>query len=354
MGCTRNLWRAYRAALLWQSVSVTVPWIPDKEFWRHRNVAVTGATGFLGSHVVRLLVELGADVVALVRDKRLRTPIAATWEGKVSEVSGAVEDQAIVERMLGQYRVSSVFHLAAQTQVEVANLNPASTFQSNVEGTWSVLEACRRSPLVRAVVLASSDKAYGEQKQLPYTEDMQLLAVHPYDVSKACADLLGQSYARTFGVPAAITRCGNFYGPGDTNWRRLVPSVVRDVVEGHPPIIRSDGSPSRDYLYVVDGALSYLRLAESVTKDPALAGEAFNFSTESPLTVLELVDLIQQAAGTSFEPDIRADASHEISHQYLSTAKARKVLGWEPAYTIEEALADTVAWYREQVTANTG
>jgi CDP-glucose 4,6-dehydratase len=298
---------------------------------------------------VDILVRAGAEVVVLVRDKVPATAITAGWDGRVSEVSGAVEDQATVERMLGEYDVSSLFHLAAQTQVEVANRNPASTFEANIAGTWSVLEASRRSPLIEAVVLASSDKAYGAQDHLPYTEDMQLRATHPYDVSKACADLLGQSYARTFDVPAAITRCGNFFGPGDTNWRRLVPGVVRDVLEERRPIIRSDGSPTRDYLYVVDGALSYLQLGEALAKDSSLAGEAFNFSTERPLSVLELVKLTQQAAGTSFEPDIRDDASHEIADQYLSAAKARAVLDWKPSYTVEEALSETVAWYREHL-----
>ena len=235
---------------------------------------MTGATGFLGSHLVDMLVRAGADVVVLVRDKVPPTAIATSWDGRVSEVSGAVEDQATVERMLGEYDVSTLFHLAAQTQVEVANRNPASTFEANIAGTWSVLEASRRSPLIEAVVLASSDKAYGEQDQLPYTEDMQLRATHPYDVSKACADLLGQSYATTFSVPVAITRCGNFFGPGDTNWRRLVPGVVRDILEGRRPIIRSDGSPTRDYLYVVDGALSYLQLGEALANDSSLGAEA--------------------------------------------------------------------------------
>jgi CDP-glucose 4,6-dehydratase len=307
---------------------------------------VTGATGFLGSHLVNILVQAGADVVVLVRDKVPPTAITASWDGRVSEVSGAVEEQATVERMLGEYDVSTLFHLAAQTQVEVANRNPPSTFVANIAGTWSVLEASRRSPLIEAVVLASSDKAYGEQDHLPYTEDMQLRATHPYDVSKACADLLGQSYATTFNVPIAITRCGNFFGPGDTNWRRLVPGVARDILEGRRPIIRSDGSPTRDYLYVVDGALSYLQLGEALTKDPSLGAEAFNFSTERPLSVLELVHLMQQAAGTSFEPDIRGEATHEIANQYLSASKARAVLNWKPSHTVEEALAETVAWYR--------
>lgn len=327
---------------------------PDRAFWHNRTVAVTGATGFLGSHLVKLLVEAGSDVVALVRDDVPPTAITTSWEGKVSRVRGAVEDQAVVERMLGEYRVSVLFHLAAQTQVEVANRNPVSTFEANVAGTWSALEASKRTPSIEAVVLASSDKAYGTQAKLPYTEDMELRAVHPYDVSKACADLIGQSYARTFGVPAAITRCGNFFGPGDTNWARLVPGVVRDLLEGRRPVIRSDGSPTRDYLYVVDGALAYLRLAEVVVKDTSLAGEVFNFSTESPLSVLDLVALIQKVTKTSLEPLIKAEATYEIPDQFLSAAKARGVLAWKPAYTIDEALTETVEWYRGHLELESG
>jgi len=298
-------------------------------------------------------VDAGAAVVVLVRDLVPRTSVALGWTGRVHEVTGSVDDQSVVERLLGEYAAETVFHLAAQSQVEVSNRNPVSTFEANVAGTWTVLEAARRSPTVSEVILASSDKAYGEQPTLPYTEDMPLNAVHPYDVSKACADLLGQSFARTFGVRAAITRCGNFFGPGDTNWRRLVPGIIRSVLEGDRPLIRSDGTLTRDYLYVVDGASSYIRLAEALASDPGLAGEAFNFSAEHPLSVLELVNLIQEAAGTSLEPDVQATATHEIKHQYLSAAKARTILGWQPAHSMPSALAKTVAWYRAELAATT-
>jgi CDP-glucose 4,6-dehydratase len=214
-----------------------------------------------------------------------------------------------------------------------------------VRGTWSVLEAVHRSPRVAQVVVASSDKAYGAQPSLPYTEQMPLLAVHPYDTSKACADILTTSYAATFGVPAVVTRCGNFFGPGDENWERLVPGTIRSLLENRRPVIRSDGKLSRDYLYVVDAALCYLLLAEALAERPDLAGQAFNFSAERPLTVLELVDMLQIAAGTHLEPDIQNTASHEIPHQYLSSAKARQLLGWTPAHTVEEALILTVRWY---------
>ena len=325
----------------------TSTWGPTPDYWRYRPVAVTGATGFLGSHLTDQLVELEARVVVLSRDQVPATSLSRRWWDRVCVVDGATEDQVVLERLLGEYDVQTVFHLAAQTQVGVANRNPVPTYESNVRGTWALLEAVRRSPTVGQVVVASSDKAYGSQPVLPYTEDMPLLAVNPYDVSKACADLIAQSFARAFEVPVCITRCGNFFGPGDNNWERLVPGTIRSILAGERPLIRSDGTMTRDYLYVVDGALAYLRLAEAMDGDRVLAGEAFNFSTERPLTVLQLVALLQAAAGTEYEPDIRATASHEIDHQFLSAAKARKVLGWAPRYTMEEALALTIEGYRK-------
>jgi CDP-glucose 4,6-dehydratase len=319
---------------------------PDPRFWDRRSVAVTGATGFLGTHLTGTLVDLGAQVVILGRDQVPGSPLSRAWLDRVAVVTGSVEDQAIVERLLGDYDVSTVFHLAAQTQVGVANRNPVPTYESNVRGTWSLLEAARRAPTVGQILVASSDKAYGAQPVLPYSEEMPLLAVNPYDVSKACADLIAASYARTYGLPVAVTRCGNFFGPGDANWERLVPGTIRSLLRGERPLIRSDGTMTRDYLYVVDGVLAYLQLAESMSTDAALAGEAFNFSAERPLTVLELVELLQDAAGTSLEPDVRATATHEIDHQFLSAAKARKVLGWAPRYSMEQALLETVDWYR--------
>ena len=327
----------------------THAWAPDPEFWRDRPVAVTGATGFLGSHVTAHLVEAGAQVVILTRDDVPGTAVSDGWADRVAVVRGSVEDQPVVERMLGDYGVRTVLHLAAQSQVGVANRNPMATYEANVAGTWSVLEAVRRSPTVTAVVTASSDKAYGAQPELPYEEDMPLLAVNPYDVSKACADLISTSYHRTFGVPVCVTRCGNFFGPGDQNWDRLVPGTIRSILRGERPVLRSDGTMVRDYLYVVDGALAYLRLVESMAHDPSVIGEAFNFSTETPLTVLELVAALQAAAGTSLELDIRATATHEIDSQFLSAAKARKVLGWTPTVSVETALVETVRWYRDEL-----
>ena len=283
------------------------------------------------------------------RDRVPPSSIEEAWTEQVTWVEGAVEDQALLERILGEHEIATVFHLAAQTQVGVANANAVSTFEANITGTWSLLEAVRRSPGVAQVVTASSDKAYGAQAVLPYTEDMPLVAVHPYDVSKACADLLATSYHRTWGVPVAITRCGNFFGPGDRNWERLVPGTIRSVLQGVPPIVRSDGTLVRDYLYVVEGALAYLRLAEALAAEPSLAGRAFNFSTETPLTVLDLVARIQAATGTRLEPDIRGGGTHEIPAQHLSAARARAELGWAPTRTVDEALGETVAWYRAEL-----
>ena len=322
------------------------PFEPNRDVWDGRRVAVTGATGFLGNHLTSFLAALGARVVVLVRDTVPSSARRDGWWPKVSIVTGAVEDQSLMERMLGEHEVATVFHLAAQTQVGVANRDPVPTYEANVRGTWALLEAARRSSMVRQIVTASSDKAYGEQSVLPYTEDMPLLAVNPYGVSKACSDLIAQSFARIHDVPVVVTRCSNFFGPGDTNWERLVPGTIRLLLKGHRPVIRSDGTMTRDYLYVVDGVLAYLQLAEAISEDPTLGGEAFNFSTESPLSVLQLVEMLQAATGTELEPDIRATARHEIFHQYLSAAKARKMLGWEPRYTMEEAIADTVDWYR--------
>lgn len=327
-------------------------WTPSEKFWSGRSVAVTGATGFLGSHLVSQLVHLGTSVVILVRDQVPPSQTTSNWATRVASVSGDLTDQSTVERLLGDYEVSTLFHLAAQTQVGVANANPTPTFESNIKGTWALLEAVRRSPGVGQVVVASSDKAYGTQPVLPYSEDMALRAVNPYDVSKACADLLAACYHHTYNLGVCVTRCGNFFGPGDANYARLVPGTIRSLLRGERPLIRSDGTLTRDYLFVTDGVLAYLRLAEAMAANPDLAGEAFNFSNERPMNVLELVKAIQAATGTDLEPDIRATATNEIDHQFLSAAKAREILGWEPHYSLEEGLAITVAWFRKELASD--
>ena len=311
---------------------------------------VTGGTGLLGGWLVRRLVAHGAAVVCLVRDwvpraELLRLPLPAA----VILVRGDVEDREVLERALGEYEIATVFHLAAQTIVQIANRNPISTFATNIGGTWALLEACRRSPAVRQIVLASSDKAYGDHEKLPYSEDAPLQGRHPYDVSKSCADLIGQSYALSFELPVAITRCGNFYGAGDLNWNRIVPGTIRSVLRGQRPVIRSDGSYVRDYFYVEDGAAAYMLLAEKLAADPSLRGEAFNFSNEVQVTVREVVDGILQKMGSSLEPDVRNEVQREIRHQYLSAEKARQRLGWKPLFTLDEGLARTIEWYREHL-----
>lgn len=320
----------------------------NQNIWRDRPVLVTGGTGLVGSWLSRRLHEAGAEVVCLVRDWVPRSEVirSRTLE-HVNVVRGDICDRDLVERTLGEYEIDTVFHLAAQTIVGIANRNPLSTFETNVAGTWNVLEACRRSPAVRAVVIASSDKAYGDQEVLPYSEDTPLEGRHPYDVSKSCADLLSQAYGKTYGSPVAITRCGNFYGGGDLNWNRIVPGTIRSILRGERPVIRSDGKFVRDYFYVEDGAAAYMLLAERLLADRSLAGKSYNFSNEIQVTVTELVNLILEKMESSLQPDIRNEASNEIRHQYLSAERARKELGWEPLFTLQEGLARTIAWYRD-------
>src|ERR1700754_1729302 len=261
----------------------------DKRFWRDRPTLVTGATGLLGGWLVRQLFAAEADVVCVVRDWVPQSEfVRARLMDRVKVVNGDVRSQSLLERALGEYEIDTVIHLAAQTIVGIANRNPVSTFKTNIAGTWALLEACRRSPTVKQIVVASSDKAYGEHKQLPYAEDAPLMGRHPYDVSKSCADLIAQSYAATYDLPVAITRCGNFYGGGDLNWNRIVPGTIRSVLRGQRPVIRSDGQSIRDYFYVEDGANAYVTLAEALAARPELAGRAYNFSNEVQVTVLDL------------------------------------------------------------------
>lgn len=317
-------------------------------FWTDKPVLVTGATGLVGSWLTQRLVKAGADVVCLVRDWVPQSELvrSGTLE-KVKVARGDVRDQELLERVIGEYEIGTVFHLAAQTIVGIANRNPVSTFESNIAGTWGLLEACRRSPLVKSIVIASSDKAYGDQPKLPYAEDSPLQGRHPYDVSKSCADLLASAYAKTYSLPVAITRCGNFYGGGDLNWNRIVPGTIRSVLRGERPVIRSDGQFIRDYFFVEDGAAAYMMLAERLHTDAAQRGEAYNFSNEQPISVIQLVDRILAVMGSSLKPDIRNEAVNEIRDQYLSSAKARTKLGWKPLFSLEDGLRETVRWYKD-------
>lgn len=317
-------------------------------FWRDRRTLITGATGLAGGWLTKRLVEEGADVVSLVRDWVPQSLfVRDKLNDKTTIVRGDVRDQAVLERVLGEYEIETVFHLAAQTIVGIASANPVSTFETNIGGTWSLFEACRRSPRVKQVIVASSDKAYGEQKKLPYSEETPLGGRHPYDASKACTDILAQSYAETFDLPVVITRCGNFYGGGDLNWNRIVPGSVRSVLRGERPVIRSDGKFIRDYFYIEDGAAAYMLLAERLAKNPDLRGHAFNFSNEEQTTVREIVERILKLMDSKLKPDIRNEAKHEIRHQYLSAAKARKILGWAPLFTLDAGLERTIGWYRD-------
>jgi CDP-glucose 4,6-dehydratase len=316
--------------------------------WRDRNVFVTGCTGLLGSWVSQTLAEAGANVVGLVRDHVPRSRLVRERVlDRISVVAGPVEDALLLERALNEYEIDTVFHLAAQTIVGIANRSPLSTFDANIRGTWNVLEACRRSPLVKSVVVASSDKAYGAQEHLPYDEAMPLQGAHPYDVSKSCTDLIAASYFRTYRTPVAVTRFGNFYGGGDLNFNRLVPQTIRSVIRGEAPVIRSDGTFVRDYIYIEDAAAAYVLLAERLHEDPTLAGEAFNFSCEHPVTVSELVDrILRLMKRTDLRPRILNEASNEIRAQYLAAGKAHLRLGWKPKYSLDDGLARTIDWYR--------
>jgi CDP-glucose 4,6-dehydratase len=311
-------------------------------------VLVTGATGIVGSAVCRRLVDEGALVVALVLDADPRSELIRSGTlRRLSVVNGALEDLGAVERAVVVHEVSTVLHLGAQTIVSAARRDPLATFEANVRGTWHVLEAARRHPdLVRRVVVASSDKAYGASDDLPYRESHPLAGRQPYEVSKSCADLISQSYAATYGVPVAVARCGNIYGPGDLNWSRIVPGTIRALLRGEQPVIRSDGSLVRDYLHVDDVVDAYLRLARALD-EPGTTGVAYNFSDESPRSVLEVYAATCDAADASgTEPLVLGQASDELQAQYLDASAARTQLGWKPQVGLAEGLRSTVAWYR--------
>ncbi|KQN04203.1 sugar dehydratase [Sphingobium sp. Leaf26] len=316
-------------------------------FWKGKTCLVTGATGFLGGSLVSELLREGAEVVALVRDMVPQSRFQS--EGLVARakvVRGALEDYDVIERALNEYAIDTVFHLGAQAIVGVANRNPLSTFEANIKGTWVLLEACRRVATVERIVIASSDKAYGDHDVLPYQEDFALQGRHPYDVSKSCADLIALSYAATYRLPVTITRCGNLFGPGDLNSNRIVPGTCLAAIDGTRPLIRSDGSPVRDYVFVEDIVRGYLLLARHMG-DADVVGRAFNFGTGEPVSVLDLTRRTLAAAGRAdLEPDVRNNAHGEIQAQYLSSALAAEKLGWAPGAGLDERLAQTFLWYK--------
>lgn len=319
--------------------------------WHDRSVLITGIGGFVGSSLAQELLVRGAKVVGIVRDRPATSLLKLRGiDEDVSQVFGSITDHGLMQRALNEYEVDTVFHLGAQGLVGVANRSPVSTFESNVAGTWTVLEAVRMCPGVRRVVVASSDKAYGEQSILPYREDSPLLARYPYDASKACADIISHCYEASFELPVTVLRCANIYGPGDLNWSRLVPGTIRSALCGQRPVVRSDGSPERDYLYLSDAVDGYLRAADGL---PSNKGEAFNMGSGKPISVLQLINEILQAMGVEeLKPVVLAESSGEIDRQYLDSAKAERRLGWSVQVDLAEGLQRTVEWYRDLLSRN--
>ncbi len=318
----------------------------SRSFWSGRSVLVTGATGLLGGWLVPALVRSESQVIVLVRDGAPESMFVHDgWMREVAVVYGSVSDAELLRRIVAEYSVQTIFHLAAQTQVGVAKVDPVGTLEANVRGTWNVLEAARQCRGI-SVIAASSDKAYGESNALPYSEDHPLRGKYPYDVSKSCMDLICSMYAASFSLPVAIVRCANLFGGGDLNFARLIPGVIRSTLRGEPFVIRSDGKFTRDYLYVEDAVDGYLRAAECLDQQPELRGEAFNLSTGENRTVLDLVQIVLRLLGrTNLQPVILNQAGSEIRAQALAADKARRVLGWNPQVSLDDSLQRTIEWY---------
>ncbi len=318
-----------------------------RPFWQDRNVFVTGATGLVGSWLIDALLAHGANVVALIRDE---VPHAELFRSgnhrRIRIVRGDLSSYELLERILAEYEVETVFHLAAQTTVGIANKAPLSTFETNIRGTWLLLEAARRNPTVCRFVAASSDTVYGAQAELPYDEALPLQAVFPYDISKTCVDLITRSYAQTYQLPTLVTRCSNLFGGGDLNWNRLIPGTIRSVIRGERPVIRSDGHFKRDYLYVKDAVRGYMMGAEQLDR-PEVQGEAFNFGRSTPISALEMVrTIIRHSNHPELEPVILNQARGETDVKFVTAAKAARLLDWEPRFDLDRGVAETIAWYR--------
>lgn len=318
-------------------------------FWDNKNVLITGYEGFLGSSITQRLISLGANIVGLdIKVGRKQTILTRNDYKRIVVTKGDVTQYRLVENIISRYRIGVVFHLAAQAIVTKSVSNPLRTFSSNIQGTWNVLEACRNCNDVEAIVCASSDKAYGSHKKLPYRENLPLKGSHPYDVSKSCADLLAHTYSCTYNLPVAITRCGNIYGPGDFNFSRIIPDIIVSLVLNKTLLVRSDGKFTRDYIYVDDIVDGYILLAENLQKQK-LGGESINFSGENPIAVLDLVKKISKLDNKKLNYKILNQAKYEIKHQYLCSAKARRILDWRPKYSLAEGLLKTLGWYRARI-----
>lgn len=319
----------------------------DKRFWKNKRVLITGHEGFLGSNLTKEILSYNAKVFGLdIRAGRKKTIFTEKDYSRIKSIKGSVANFTLLNKIINDYKIEIIFHLAAEAIVGDCLCKPLRAFSSNIKGTWNVLEASRESKFVKAIIVASSDKAYGSHKKLPYTETASLKGDHPYDVSKSCSDLLAYTYYHTYGLPVAVTRCGNIFGSGDFNFSRLVPDIIRSIIREKTFIIRSDGKFTRDYIYVDDVVNGYITLAEKMQK-LRLFGEAFNFSNENPITVLELVSLIYKLAGMRPNYKILNKAKYEIKHQYLSSKKAQTILGWEPNYSLEEGIEKMFRWYKK-------
>lgn len=317
----------------------------NKKFWKNKKVFITGGTGLLGSWVTKYLAENDVDVFALVRKDV--PPAFEKIFSKVTLIRGDIVDYSLIHQALETHKIDVVFHLAAQTYLPETFADPIPTFESNIEGSWIILEACRKSKNVKSVLFASSDKAYADKEKLPFTEKTPLGGNHPYNASKTCADLIAQSYFLSYSLPLCITRCGNFYGGGDLRLNRLIPSIIKAVLFNEPLVLRSDGKYTRDFFYVEDGALASIHLVEEMNRNPKILGEAFNFSNERPLEILEVVNVILHEMHSSIKPTILSISTGEVRNQYLSSEKARQMLNWEPKFSLEEGIKRTIDWYEE-------